>query len=172
MGKRGLVTPARVLVLGEIATLAQQHVLSVHVPDWVAVGNLVALRFCDILPSALGWTGTGNMAQAKALITTAIHTIDGLCDAAGYDWQTLRSSVRVEGDMMNGESLWSATAVLPQGPWIAQLLTGQLSISVDAYTVLAPHSTYIEVTLDAQTAAVLKDIGQLRFSYEGRSCAA
>ena len=157
----GLLTPGRILVLGEVVRRNAGHLLSIHFPGWVSTANLMSLRFCDIQPSAMGWKGQGGMATAKVLMASAILGIPGLVDAVNYDWQTLRTSIRVEGDMTSTDGLWSATAVLPQGPWIAQLLTGQMSISPAAYTVLAPHSTYVEVNLDAQTSNILKGIGKI-----------
>ena len=57
---------------------------------------------------------------------------------------TLRASVRVEGDFACANGMWTVQAVLPQGFWIQQVLTGALHLTPGAYAVPAPDSTYVE----------------------------
>ena len=77
-----------------------------HTAPWVATANLVGIRFCDIHPATVGWFG-GTASEARALITTALMQIEGLAVAPGFDWVTLRASVRVEGDFTCANGLWT-----------------------------------------------------------------
>jgi hypothetical protein len=86
--------------------------------------------------------------------------IGGLDSAPGFDWLTVRNSIRLEGDFANTSGLWAMQAVLPQGPWVAQILSGALPLIAGAYAVLLPHSTYVEVALDSKTSLVLKALWQ------------
>ena len=115
------------------------------------------VRFCDIhaplsplTRQCVGWTG-GSASEARALITIAMMQIEGLAVAPGLDWVTVRASVRIEGDFASANGLWTAQAVLPQGPWIQPMLTGALPLTAGAYAVSAQHSTYVEVALDSET---------------------
>ena len=102
------------------------------------------------------------MAEARALMTAAreLMRIEGLASAPGFDWQTVRASVRLEGDFTSTSGLWTMQAILPQGPWIHKILSGALPLVAGAYAVPAPHSTYVEVALDSKTSSVLKALGR------------
>jgi hypothetical protein len=100
--------------------------------------------------------------MAKELIARhLLGAIEGLQAAANYDWMTLVSNVRVEGDLSGSDNPWSVTVVLPQGAWIPTLLTGELVVVAGSYAVLAPRISFIEVELDAQVGNLLKAIRQL-----------
>lgn len=163
---RGIVSAARILTLKDIASTHEAALRSVSLPAWATSDSLVAIRICNISPTAVGWTGHGTMWQAKCRVMEAILGIGNVRSAPRFEWEMFKSHVRVDGDLSSSGCPWSATALLPQGPWIQGLLTGQIPMN-GAYAVLAPHSTYVEFELEAKVGELLKSIRTLLGLDEG-----
>ena len=64
-------------------------------------------------------------------MTTAVMRREGVATAPGFDWETLRASVRVEEDLAATNAFWTMQAVLPQGPWIQRVLSGAITLTPD-----------------------------------------
>ena len=158
----GDISPARILVLRALAHSQATTLRGTTLAPWTSEEPLVGIRFCDVQPGLAGWRG-GSLTEAKQLIIGELMRIDGLGTAATFDWQTVKGTIRIEGELSStgAASVWTVQAVVPQGPWIRNLLTGAIALITGAYAVPAPNSTYIEVTLDSRTTRVLKGLRPL-----------
>ena len=85
----------------------------------------------------------------------------GLTSADGFEWQSFREHVKVDGDVANPDGVWTVSAVLPQGHTVAALLGGDMVFAEGAYTVPLPDGAYIEVVLEESTTALLKAVAGL-----------
>ena len=158
----GEISPARILSLRYIAHDRISRLRERTLAPWLEAESVVGIRFCDVQPGLSGWTG-GPMTAAKQVIMQALMRIDGLGTATNFDWQTMRSNIRVEGELSsNGvASMWTVQAVIPQGPWIRALLTGAIALIPGSYAVPLPNGTHVEVPLDPTSTRVLKGLGPL-----------
>jgi hypothetical protein len=111
------ISPARILALGYIVHLHQAELQAIPLASWTSSSNLVGIRFCEGNPSMAGWTG-GSMAEAKQLIVGELMRIDGLRAAANYDWQTIKTSIKIDGELSatSAPVRWGVQVLVPQGP--------------------------------------------------------
>lgn len=156
----GVMTAARVLVLGEIARSNREALRPRCMLPWIAVKPLVAIRFCDVRPRLLGWT-EGRIEEAQALVIDRALRIEGVTTAAGYEWESFKGNIKVDGDLTTPDAFWTVTALLPQGPHVQALLTGAAAFVDGSYAVPMPDGAFIEVTLDEPTTALLKAWAEL-----------
>ena len=158
----GEISPARILALRYVVHVHQAELQAIPLASWTSSSNLLGIRFCEVNPSMAGWTG-GSMAEAKQLIVGELVRIDGLRAAANYDWQTIKTSIKIDGELSaTGATVrWGVQVLVPQGPWTQGLLTGAIALMAGAYAVPLPHSTYVEVTLDPRTTLILKGLWRL-----------
>ena len=158
----GEISPARILALRALAHTKAVMLRANPLAPWIGQEPLVGVRFCDVQPGLAGWSG-GSMAEARQLIIGELMRIDGLGAAATFDWQTIKGTIRIEGELSgtSASNVWTVLAVIPQGPWIPDLLTGTIALTTGAYAVPAPNATYIEVALDSRTTLVLKGLWRL-----------
>ena len=158
----GEISPARILALRAIVHGNAATLRDIPLAPWVGQAHVVGLQFCDVQPSLAGWTG-GSVAEAKRLITGELMRIEGLGTAPTFDWQTTKDTLRVDGELSptGADKVWTVQAVVPQGPWVRDLLTGATALVPGSYTVLMPSSPYLEVTLDSKTTQVLKSLRRL-----------
>jgi hypothetical protein len=98
------------------------------------------------------------MAEARQLIVGELMQMEGPRAAANYDWQTIKTSIKNDGDLSAtcAAGRWGVQVLVPQGLWTQGLLTGVIALTAGAYAVPLPHSTYVEVTLDSRTTRILK----------------
>ena len=158
----GEISPARILSLRYIAHNRISPFRERPLASWLDAELVIGIRFCDLQPGLSGWTG-GPMTAAKQLIMQALMRIDGLGTATDFDWQTVRSNIRVEGELSStgAASMWTVQAVIPQGPWIRALLTGAIALIPGSYAVPLPSATYVETPLDPTSTRVLKGLWPL-----------
>jgi hypothetical protein len=64
-----------------------------------------------------GWT-SGSMTEAKQRIVGELMRIDGLRAAANYDWQTIKTSIRIDGELSatGAPGRRGVQGLVPQGP--------------------------------------------------------
>ena len=158
----GDISPARILALRDLTHSNATTLRNSSLAPWTSTEPLVGIRFCEVQPGLAGWQG-GSTTEAKQLIIGELMRIAGLGTAENFDWQTVKGTIRIEGELSatGGHCVWTVQAVIPQGPWIRDLLTGAIALIAGAYAVPTPHTKYIEVTLDPRTTRVLKGLWSL-----------
>ena len=97
------VSPARILMLRLALHTNADVIRAMPLAPWITASELVSVRFCDVDPTELGWAG-GSMHEARALISSELPGIEGIASAPGFDWETLRSSVKVDGELTSSNS--------------------------------------------------------------------
>jgi hypothetical protein len=81
----------------------------------------------------------------------------GLSGSPQFDLSELRDSIRPECNL-DLESPFSATMVVPVGPWLNEMFSGRVSLGGDSFCTVTAVGTHIEVAIPSPGSQLLNTI--------------
>ena len=155
-----ICSPAR---LAALQCIAQRHQTGTNVglPGWVTSGQFLEVRFNEIpelgihLDNAAG--GNGRAQLQDTVIRRVLTAVPGLAASPHFNLAEMRDSMRPECNLQLGAP-FSATMVIPVGPWIPDLLNGRVSIGGESFCTVTAVGTHVEVILSKSCNQLLRAI--------------
>ena len=154
------LTPARLAAL--YVEISRRNLALAATPAWVSAASYVELRVHHLSPSTFGCDPRRTKelrGQLEDAITNRILSLlPALKDHAGFRLQDLRGDIRLEISYkaIQVNDLFSATLVLPTGPWIDDLIQGKVSMGGNSFCTMAPVDLYVETELSPVDQQVLR----------------
>ena len=158
--REGLVlSPAR---LAALLVVARRRIPSPALPPaWVHQAPFTDLRIHHLRPEALVPEHQLSRDLKQQLMDVIINRLLSLLpemrQTPQFKLQDLRADIRLELDA-KAPGPFSATVVLPTGPWIDDLCQGTRSVAEGSFCTIGPADLYIETEASNSDQLVLRSI--------------
>ena len=137
-------------------------------PGWTSRGHFLEVRWNEIpevgiqLDHANG--GNGRAQLQDMLMSRLLSAAPAITGSPQYDLAELRDSIHIESNLDLGFP-FSATMVVPVGPWVQDMLSGRFSLGGDSFCTVTAVGTHVEVALPNPGSQLINTIrGCLRVS--------
>jgi hypothetical protein len=153
-------SPARLAALQCIA-LRHEAGEDDTLPGWACRGQFLEVRWNEIpevgihLDHATG--GNGRAQLQDILISRLLSAAPAIADSPQFNLSELRDSIHPECNLELG-SPFSATMVVPVGPWIQDMFSGRVSLGGDSFCTVTAVGTHIEVALPSPGSQLINTI--------------
>ena len=166
--RRGCVcSPARLAAL-QCIVLRREAGEEGTLPGWTSRGQFLEVRWNEIpaagiqLDHANG--GNGRAQLQDMLMSRLLSAAPAITGSPQYDLAELRDSIHIESNLDLGFP-FSATMVVPVGPWVQDMISGRLSLGGDSFCTVTAVGTHVEVALPNPGSQLINTIrGCLRVS--------
>ena len=156
---RAQMSPARIVGLQVVMERKEWDPIP-QLPAWVSAKDWVEVRFSNVQPREL-LPGENHSHSFRQMQTALFAVLERLVPALASftEWEELRPETKVDGDLRAMSEYIGITTVIPNGPWVADLLKGRITITTGSYTTLSPREGFCEAVLDGPDSRLLIGIG-------------
>ena len=158
-----ILTPARLAALSVIAARPRQE--PKPPPQWLLSASFAELRFnhlspSDFVPDPHRANDLRGQIQ-DGIVNRLLSMAPDIKHHRHFRLQDLRSDLRVElnlKDLQVESCLFSATVVLPTGPWISDFYKGVKSLGGRSFCTIVPTDLHVETELSNTDQQVIRAI--------------
>ena len=158
-----IISPARLAALSVIAARPRQE--PKEPPQWLLSASFAQLRFNHLSPGDFVpepfWTNDLRGQIADGIVNRLLSVAPEIKNHPKYRLQNLREDMRIElnpKDPRVETCLFSASVVLPTGPWLSDFYKGTKSLGGSSFCTIAPTDLFVETELSNTDQQVLRAI--------------